>query len=214
MKSINIAVLEQAYDIAIVNLQKLMSVFGDDVKVYKLLADLYGSNNDPENATKMMEKVYSLDPNNESAIKIMATKAFENEEYAKAETLYIKLTELNPQEIIYFFNLAFIYEKLNDPEKNIATLMKAHLIDSTDSEIVAKIADYYLSNNTKDKAIEYLRKLLSLKESEENYMFLCQSFNNFQMWKDLKECASQWTKFQPKNEDAKIYLDIAKRKVK
>jgi tetratricopeptide (TPR) repeat protein len=126
---------------------------------YELARANYGIEN-YEFAQKYALKASALNPENEWYLLILAEIYEASHQYLKASETYTQLISLQPENDIYYHNLAFNQLKLNQPDAAVATLEKLQYKIGVNEETSRRIFDILSKSGNTEKALLALHTLI------------------------------------------------------
>lgn len=103
----------------------------------KMAMTFVGTEN-PMQGILMLREVVQEDPKNEFAVYNLGILSFQSGQYDKAESRFLKLSQLNPKDVNAFFYLGLSQKELGKKKEAIANLMKAKTLDKS-PEVQASI---------------------------------------------------------------------------
>ncbi|MGL4367417.1 MAG: tetratricopeptide repeat protein [Brevinemataceae bacterium] len=147
-------------------IKKVLSDLGsNNIVVNNFLARVYILQNQYEQAEKVLEKIYHLDPMNHQILNHLAyVYVLQNKNLDKALNLSISAILMDPDSIDYLDTLAWIYFKQGQTDKagqvfgNIENLISNADYKESFSEIFMHLAEYYRAVGNGKKSEEYFKK--------------------------------------------------------
>ncbi len=167
--------LEGKKDSAMAYYTKLTLEYPDSADSYVKLGRYQLLNKDYKGAIKSLEKSFKIDPNNATAIQIIAEAYDRDGDTQKAIDAYQKAMAINPKEKAFPFNLGLIYFKLSTDtsvskekqkeylQKCIDAFAKVIQIDPTMKE------PYDFKSNCEIQLKKYDEALLTLQEATKRF---------------------------------------------
>jgi len=176
LKKIAIDYYSGNLDVAIDKLEKIISKHNDSSDAYVLLATTYSekgsvSFNEKEYASKAIEaakKSLELKPDNAEAYRIIGYSYEIMENYAEAQTNYLKAIELNPNFSLAYSNLGHSYDLQGDLVKAEELYLKALSLDQYNFHALNNLARVYIRNDKPEEAEKALKN--SLEKNPDNRM--------------------------------------------
>ncbi len=205
----------EEYDDAITNFEVLNKIAPDSTKTLKMLAFAYNKKGDEEKSLEYMIKTTELDTNDDIACTQIANTFFGKEDYNNAVIWYDKASQINPENIDNYYNMALTYDKLEDNDNVLKYYLKVHELDPENLDAVVNLRNKYANMSDIDKSIEFLKKAIVLDpENVEFVEFLCWKLSQEKRYEELLTYANKWKELVPDSEDAKNLINLAKQKLK
>ena len=143
--------------------------------------------------------------------KELSDKAFylhSNNELDKAETIYLELLEINPDDVNILNLTGLLYLAKNEFDNSISYLSKAFILRKS-AYIASNLAKAYYMNNEPLKAVKMYNQALKFGKSDDIYYSLALAYKAVSKPDKTIECYKMAIKLNPKNYNALYNLTLA-----
>jgi tetratricopeptide (TPR) repeat protein len=104
----------------------------------------------------------TLEPESELAIYALALSQFAQRSFREAESLILRLLDLDPNDPRYYLLLADLYAATAQKKKVLPLLQKALTLAAENPDTLSKLSDYYLEVNNLGQAEHHAREALQM----------------------------------------------------
>jgi Flp pilus assembly protein TadD len=129
-----------------------------------ILAETYYFQEKDQLAKEVLQPVLKDENFRPAAYEILGRIAFENENFTEAESLFIFLTQDNPNNRFGWLFLALIYNRENETQKSITVLQQSLTIHKNDPDLLAMYGNTLSQAGRDREALEPLQRALKLEE--------------------------------------------------
>jgi tetratricopeptide (TPR) repeat protein len=136
---------------------------------------------------EMLNQSIEINPNSTNALsRIAIIYECDNNDFDKAEQVYLKMLEIEPDEISTLYNIADLYSKMC----NYESMKKYYLLagEKGDVESFIKLAVYYNNQEDHKECLNYLLRTLEIGEiNNDLFLNILDNFNPITLFVILKE---------------------------
>lgn len=151
------------FDQAETELKKVL-LYGNqgDRDVYENFGLLYDAKGDYDKAIEYYNKTISLNPKKATAYNKLAVTYIKSGKVKEGTELLMLSIKRFPDNPVFYKNLAVLYGKQNDIEKEIFYWEKAHLLEQNNNAIILSLIRAYKKQENNIKAQYYINKLIEM----------------------------------------------------
>jgi len=157
---------------------------------------------DDAKAEEILQKIYAQDPENLTLLQEMGIFYLNKKDYAAAIPFFEKVKQREPLNVNNLLNLSYCYFELENYEKARENNQFVLNLEprNTDALTDAKYIAYKLNDNP--GALGYLKRLLEIRDDDQDYQEICFLLNEMQNYTDLITYAEKWYQYDETNKDA------------
>jgi Tfp pilus assembly protein PilF len=135
-----------------------------------------------------------------AAYEILGRIAYENENFSEAESLFIFLTQDNPENRFGWLFLALIYNQQNEQQMSIKVLKQALTIHRDDPDLLAMYGSALSQTGQDQEAIKPLERALEQdRENIATISSIAAVYDKLQMWNKSDSLYNEALKREPRN---------------
>ena len=165
-------------------------------------------------AEQIMLQLYKNRPDDMLIVQELAAFYYNAGKYSDALTYFEKAKKANPTDVNNLMNIAFCYTELKDYTN--AMLVTKDVLNISPDYIDALTNAAQIAQLMNDDAgrIEYLKRLLYIRDNTEDYTAICTLFNITKQYTDLINYAEKWYKYDSTSKYAVQFLVLAAQQTK
>jgi Flp pilus assembly protein TadD len=169
-------------------------------QVRLILAETYYFQDKDEQAKAVLNPVLQEDNFRLAAYEILGRIAYENENFSEAESLFIFLTQDNPENRFGWLFLALIYNQQNEQQMSIKVLKQALTIHRDDPDLLAMYGSALSQTGQDQEAIKPLERALEQdRENIATISSIAAVYDKLQMWNKSDSLYNEALKREPRN---------------
>ena len=197
---------EQKFDLAEVNLDKLMKSDTTDFLSNYYLAEIKRNNGMEEEAFSLFKRAHTLDPNNDEVLFKLVNAAVEDD-YIDYASQYASSWKGKNKTTWIFAAQARVQEAKGKDKKAISLYNMANQLDKKNAYVYMGLGRLALKVSDYSKADEYFGKALALDPTNiEVYIRMASSYFNQKMYKSARELLLEAKKINSRNPSIYYYL--------
>jgi tetratricopeptide (TPR) repeat protein len=206
---------EEKFDEALEALNKLKDIAPNNIKTYKLIAQVYSKQDNPEAVLNTYKTIIEIDPTDIAAIISLAKDYHNNQDYENAIAYYNKAIEAEPETADHVYNAAVCYAGLDKNDKAKEMYIKVLELEPENVNVALNLSSLADRDGDLDETLKYLR--IAVDADPENAGFLenyCWRLSNAKKYDELLIYAEKWKALAPDSENATNLINLAKQKLK
>ncbi len=138
---------------------EIIGLDSKNIKAFKALGQLYFERKDFEEAKQTFEHILKLEEDNEDAHDGLAQTGGEKGVLQQEGDDHLKVLDINRQHSQTYFDLAMVYQAINNADKSIANIKQALRIEPNNPRYLDTMLEISIINKDKPLALDAYKKL-------------------------------------------------------
>lgn len=183
------------FQVAAEKYKELYKLAPDSSKTVKMLSYTHKKLGDSEKSMEYMLKSAELESKDDMVRTQIANIYFQKENFEEAIKWYQEASNINPENLDNFYNLAICYTKTENDSGAFKAFKKVVEFEPENINAIINTSNYAAKIGNNSESIKYLKMAVDIDPKNVSYyQFLCYKLFQEKMFKDLLKYSQVWYK--------------------
>ncbi len=179
------------------------------------IKDIYENNlNDLAKTEEYLLMLFNSRPGEILLVQELAGFYVAQQKFDKALPYFLKVRELNPNDLNNLMNLSLCYYEMEDYADALKITNEILVNTPKDLEVLDNAKIIAALMNDTDLAIGYVIRILDIKPSSHNYLALCTWLSQAKRFSELVTYGERWHQFEPTSKEAVQFVILGAQQTK